>query len=153
MNYKKIALAFLSCIYILIFFNIEQYKTWLEDRILVFSSEIYDHLDRMDLEERRRFRWSNTYTDALTIKEYLDTSGIKEPLLMLPPLELVKKNLPNAIIPEPIVFYYFTGVKTILPDSRFIDKANVALVLRGNGLTIEKIENKEQLQAILNLYK
>ncbi len=154
MNYKKIVLALLSCFIVLIFFNVEIYKTWVNDRILVFyKSEIYDQTDIMELEERRRNRWSNTYTDALNIKKYLDTSGIKDPLLIMPPPEYVKKNFPKALIPEPIVFYYFAGVKTTWPESKFAEKANVAMFLSAETMAIKKIENKEQLEEVRKFYK
>lgn len=153
MNYKKIILLSFSCFFILLFFKSNSYEKWLNERILILRSEVQDHFDNMDIESRKHLRWGQSYTDGIALKKHLDSTGVKNPLLLVPDAKYITKHIPGAKIPEPIVFYYLTGIRTVLPSSKQADKATIAFVIKDQNFSLHHIARKGQLDTILNLYK
>jgi hypothetical protein len=152
MNYKKIILLSLSCFFILFFFKSNPNEKWLDERILILTSELQDHLDSMDIESRKNLRWGHAYTDGMSLKKHMDSIGVKNPLLLVPDAEYIKKHTPNAKIPEPIIFYYFTGIRTVEPSSKQARKATIALVINDKKFSLQNIAGKGQLDTILSIY-
>lgn len=71
----------------------------------------------MSVEERLEDRFKTHYTlsreIAVKLREHGDTG-----LLMVPPTSYFKLRGINYHVPEPAVFYYFTGVKTVWANSK-----------------------------------
>lgn len=153
---KRIVLAVLASLLILFFFKTEFYGNWYQLRI-TDSRERYDNeAENMDVEFRKQYRYANQYAIAKEIlrrvREAKDTNAI----ILLPPNAYVQENSPEIIrygrIPEPVVFYYFTGLKSVWTNSPEVNKANWALIIQNNDVQIVPI-NAEQRAMLLDMYK
>jgi hypothetical protein len=153
MNIKQIALTVVSIFYIVIFFKIPTNNEWVHDRVLNFLESIHDDLDKMGIEERRIARWGATYTDARTIRDFLDSIHIKKPLLLIPPKDYVDVYFKGSIIPEPLVFYYFSGLKTAFPTSKNVYSANCAIVVDNGAFGLRELTSKASIDSVLFMYK
>jgi hypothetical protein len=153
MNIRQIALTAISIFCIIIFFNLPLYNSWLHERVLTFVENIDDDLENMSIEDRRVRRWGATYTDAISIKKYLDSSHVKNQLLLIPPKEYVHAHFATAIVPEPIIFYYFAGLKTALPSSKNVYDANCALVIEHGSFGLKELMTRKSVDSVLLMYK
>jgi hypothetical protein len=63
-------------------------------------------------------------------------------------------NINYVDIPEPAVFYYFTGIKSVWANSPNVRTANWALVAsKKTGLRMADIKSNAQLDSLISLYK
>ena len=146
-----------SVIGILILFQTEFYQHWFTVYLFPADNPMMGQFDRMSLEERRQYRFGNTYQLCTFIKKTLDTTKIKnkETIILLPPNDYLKsKHVDMFHLPEPAEFYYHTGLKTVWTTSPDVENANWVILPQGNNsLTFLPIQSKEQLHAILDSFK
>lgn len=154
-NPRQFILLLISFFSVVIFFNMPGNKKWLNERVLNFTDKIHDEIDMMSLEERRVYRFGGAYNASMAVQTMIKSWNMKEePLILLPPREYVKRFGIDVNFPEPLVFYYYTGLKSVQYISKDVYKANLALVFDGSGqLNIAKIKNKDGIKEILQLYK
>jgi hypothetical protein len=136
------------------FFNIPGNKVWLNERILNFTDNIYDELDMMSLEDRRIYRLGGTYIGSVAIKKSVATIDVKAPLILLPPTDYLKSHGIDAAMPEPIVFYYYTGLQAVQATSSNVLESNIALIAsRNKMLDVVKMKNELAVKDVLKEYK
>ncbi|HWJ90073.1 MAG TPA: hypothetical protein VNR87_03130 [Flavisolibacter sp.] len=72
--------------------------------------------------------------------------------MLLPPSAYFKNKGLNYHVPEPAVFYYYTGVKTVWVNS--VDAAKADWVVSFNGIIrIDSVQNKRMIQDTIASYK
>ena len=155
MNYRQLILAAIACLIIYLFFHIPIYHKWADNRLVSFSSNFREDLDHLDLTERKLKRLGTSYELSLFIKErmklmHADSNGI----LLVPPSEVVNKYA-GTPFPEPLVFYFYTGIRSVSPQNKIEDvyRANYALLLKAGSMGIKRITGIDTLQQVLQLYK
>lgn len=152
--FSKILLTILSIFLIVIFKNIGVNKYWFEKTGNYWEAFKEQKDADATVEEIKRERWGAPYIISLMIKDYFEKNKIKNPVLLLEPNDYLKQsNVLGTGLPEPIVFYYYTGVKMVWMNSKNVQEANYIAYVRGNGLSIEPIKSQEELQQILLKYK
>lgn len=152
MSIKQFALSALSCLIVILFFNIPIHKQWLQDRILYVTYEWDAFSDNKGIEGRKKMRWGSPYQDALNLKKYLVSAKVKDPLVLIPPDTYVNVKAPRSSFPEPIVYYYYSGIRTVRPGGKDVRKANVAIFIENNAMQVKLIDQPAQLDSILTLY-
>ena len=154
---KRIILTAVAAFGILLFFNTEYYTKWKEVFLLNPNTKIEDQFDHTSVEERKEYRFGNTYSLCQYMKKTLDTTKYKKggAIVLLPPNDFLKAKGVDAFhMPEPAEFYYHIGIKTVWTTSPDVNKANWAIVLNGkNSLAFVPISTPEQLNALLETYK
>lgn len=155
MNPRQLLLLLLSLFSVLIFFNMPGNNKWLNERVLNFTDKIHDEMDMMSLEERRVYRLGAPYNASVAVQKMIKSWNMKEePIVLLPPRDYIKRFGIDVTFPEPIVFYYYTGLKSVQPTSKDVMKANLALVFDSRGgLNIAKMKNQDGLKEVLQMYK
>ena len=154
MNYRKLNLLLSSILVIIIFFSIPYYNHWLYEKI--FNQYFIDDLTGMDEGYRNLKRFGYSYSVFSDVKKVLEHQ--KNVVMLLPPNDYVlEKNVGDLVIPEPAVFYYFTGLKSISANSPEAPRANWYLLPRGPGDVIVKkkdnIQNPDSVLARFRKYK
>ena len=154
---KRIILPAIAAFVILLFFKTDFYSAWYQQKITE-SRERYDNeAENTDVEFRKQYRYANQYAIAKEIVRLVQQAKDTNAIVLLPPNAYVKENSPQVAqymrIPEPVVFYYYTGLKSVWTNSPEVNKANWALLIQNNNVQIIKIENKEQRDMLLNMYK
>lgn len=153
MNSRKLTLFVVSLISILLFFSIGNNKLWLNERIMVFNDELYDHLEHMKLEDRKMIRWSNPYAACSSINDYIKKEKIKNALVLMPPASYAPKFTQNVVMPEPVVCYLYAGLHTTTIDAKDAYKANYCVVSANGSMSFSKLEDSAAVANIIKEYK
>jgi len=151
MLFKKVNLFLYPVLVIVLFFTIPFYNQWLYGRVL--SNNFLFEIKHLDPEARKIQRYGYSYT------VYEDITGAlkhrKNVTLLLPPTNYVKaRKLTDLSMPEPAVFYYFTGIRAVWPNSREAATANWVFVVDSRGsMNLIKMELIRNQDSLINDYK
>ncbi len=152
--FKQALLFIAACAVLLIYFNVGVYNRFYDSKMAGFKDEVSAQLEHMSLPDRYVARFgSDAYLFTQYIKYYVDSPRIDNTLILLPPVEYLKAYNFNAIAPEPIIYYYFIGYKCITPQSRNVYDANYAVYLKDGYPAIIRVNGKQDINEILELYK
>lgn len=151
---KQILLTFCSIIVIVLFLGNDAYKTWFNEKVWKADLGIENQLPYMDREERLIIRLGNSYNISKNIADYIKKNNLLADslLILLPPKDYLKQNNVDYPVPEPAVFYYYTGLKSVWANSSNAEKANYAVVYMNKNLRLAPV-NKQQLDQLLVLYR
>jgi hypothetical protein len=154
---RPLVLAILSLVIIVLFFSVDLYKSWFKDRVYSPLETISEQLTYMEPHERMMARLHNSYFISYNIADYLrknkKDSGA---LILLPPNDYIKENKVDFPVPEPAVFYLYTGLKSVTANNKGVEKANFALIVQpGANLNIIELndQNRPQVLALFRKYK
>ncbi len=151
MFYKKLNLILWPVLVVVLYFTIPFYNNWLFTKVL--NNNFFYETSNMELEARNIQRFGYSYTVYKDIENML---GKKENVtLLLPSNDYVKtKKIPDFIIPEPAVFYYFTGIKSVWPNSPDAKSANwVFLVAGPRNMAVKQIALVHNQDSLLADYR
>jgi hypothetical protein len=153
-GFKAFILLVAAGISLLIFFGIEPNKLWLNQRILPYWEDFKEQKLNLDLEERKLSRYQTDYLFAKNVTGFFEKRGNADKvLLLLPPSDYFSANGLQIHVPEPAVFYYFTGLKTIWANSPEASKANWFITDKNGGLAFDSVTNKQVLQDTIAAFK
>jgi hypothetical protein len=153
-GFKAFILLVAAVISLLIFFGIEPNKLWLNQRILPYWEDFKEQKLNLDLEERKLARYQTDYLFAKNVTGFFEKRGnANKVLLLLPPSDYFVANGLQIHVPEPAVFYYMTGLKTIWANSPEATKANWVLSAKNGGLGFDSVINKQVLQDSIAAFK
>lgn len=150
MYYKQLLLAVAAVFIVIIFFNIEVYDNWYNERISEFSARIADEVDNTDYEWRRQYKWGGAYELANFCKTKMKADT--DQLLILPPQEYVKQINSQLLVPEPITLYYWTGIRAVYPTHKDAVKGKYALYIENGNVMLVKIPNAEVFEMLKKKY-
>lgn len=148
---RQFILFLASAILITGFFLLKPNRTWFRDRLIAYYGEFPRQCQTMKVEERMANRFGNYYSIskqiAAALKEFSkDTS---EDLVLLPPTAYFEKNGLHYHVPEPVVFYYFTGIRTVWANSPHAKEANWYVYVSKGEMHIRKVTSPERLLPII----
>ena len=153
-GFKAFILLVAAVISMLIFFGIEPNKLWFTERIMPYWEEYKEQKLNLDLEERKLARYQTDYLFAKNVTGFFEKRGnANKVLLLLPPSDYFVANGLQIHVPEPAVFYYMTGLKTIWANSPEAGKANWFITAKNGGLGFDSVINKQVLQDTIAAFK
>jgi hypothetical protein len=153
---KKIKLTLLSLVAIAFIFSVPFNNEWLNTKIFNDHFSISDQAEHLGVEERMEYRFGNSYLAyQAIIKTIAANANPKDVVLLLPPASYIREQKVEGGFdsPEPAVFYYFTAIKGVIWKSPEVEKANWAFVADNHRMYLRKINNKEELNSYLQIYK
>jgi hypothetical protein len=151
---KQLILMLCGIVVIVFFFLLKPNKEWLNDRVLLYWQDFLVQRKKPDLEYRRVIRFEGYYTYSKQIADSLiGQSHKKDMLLLLPPTNYFKKYGIDYHVPEPSVFYYFTGIKTVWANSSNAADANWYLRVKNGKIIVERVADKKSLQDTITVFK
>ena len=157
MLHKRVILFFISVATVLLLYLVPVYKSWIYHRILVpdANGNFFSQIHHLDPEERKEMRYGHPYIFYKSLVQQFNENGILNVFLLLPPNEyLTLMKVKDMMIPEPGVFYYYTGINSVNINSPDVRQANWALAVVDTGnVRMTRIKSPEQLDAYLKLYK
>lgn len=153
-GFKAFVLLVAAVFIMLVFFGIEPNKRWFDQRILPYWEDFKEQKLNLDLEERKLARYQTDYLFAKNVTGFFEKRGNADKvLLLLPPSDYFNANGLQIHVPEPAVFYYFTGLKTIWANSPEAIKANWYITAKNGGLAFDSVTNKQALQDTIAAFK
>ena len=151
MNYKKLNLFLYPILAIVLFFTIPFNNNWLYKKIL--NNNFLVEIEHMDIESRNIIRFGYSYT------VYEDISNIiphkVNSVVLLPPNEYIKARQVNDLtMPEPALFYYFTGIRSVGAGDPDVKQANWVMTVDGPGkMAVNKMEVIQYPDSLIAEYK
>jgi hypothetical protein len=143
----------LSILIIVLFFSVTWYKEWFNKRIMTPLADFNEQLMYMEPRERLEMRHGHSYVVSNNIAKFLKAQKLeKEALVLLPPKEYIKEVKAEFPVPEPVVFYYYTGIKAVWANSKDVEKANYVVLYQNNNLQLVAV-NKDQLREVLKMFR
>jgi hypothetical protein len=157
-GFKAFLLLAISVIALFIFFGLEPNKLWFNERILGYWDDFKEQKLNLDIEERKLARYQTDYLFAKNVTGFFEKrGGADKALVLLPSSDYFNAHGLQIHVPEPAVFYYFTGLKTIWANSPEASKATWYITAKnGGGLAFDSVVNKQALLdtiAAFNKYK
>jgi hypothetical protein len=93
----------------------------------------------------------------MKVKEVVEKRKMPHAVILFEPNSYYRDSLHiyNAIrAPEPVVFYYYTGLEGVWTNSPDVNKANfIVRYSKTKGVTLDEIHSPQQLQQILASFK
>lgn len=156
-GFKAFILLVASVISLLIFFGLEPNKMWLDQRIMPYWEDYKEQKLNLDLEERKMARYQTDYIFAKNVAGFFEQRGVAgKTLVLVPSTDYFNAHGLQIHVPEPAVFYYFSGLKTIWANSPEATKANWYITVRNGGLQFDSVISQQALRdtiASFNKYK
>jgi hypothetical protein len=149
---KQLLLTFATLIFLTGFFLLPHNRTW-GKKLIAYSRDFNKQRKVMNEEVRLSKRFGNEYIYSKTIADKMRMNGQHDALLLMPPTSYFTKAGMQYHVPEPAVFYYFTGIKTVWAESKEAIKADVYVYVKDGQLILGKGNNKNILQDSINAFK
>jgi len=151
--FKSFLLTLFSILLIFVFSHFGTNKLFFSQKIPAYwDAFVAEKAADLSTEEIKKQRYGAQYVVSLMIKDYFEKNKIKDPVVLLEPNDYLQKTA-GFKMPEPIVFYYFTGLHALWLNSSNVEDATYMVYITQRGLRFQPITSKEQLQSILNQYK
>ncbi len=148
----RIMLASLAAICLLIYTRIGYNKTWFAKVAYYWNDFITQKDSDLTEEQIKEERWGPGYKISMQIKDLMAQRKVQHPVLLFEPNTYLEKTA-GFKMPEPIVFYYFTGIKAVWTNSRSVAEATHIVRFRKSRMYIDSIPSKEVLQQLITSYK
>lgn len=132
---KKWILLCCSAILILFWYNIPLNKKWWNLRVNTFPGQFADFTDVSD-SARLAMRLGPAYIALTGMGNFLRRERAEKVLVLLPEQSFFKRQKINFLMPEPVIFYYYTGFKAVYPTSNEAMNANYAVIYRKKKLSL-----------------
>jgi hypothetical protein len=138
-------LAAVLCIFIIIAVNFSWYRN-----LWGYWNDFKRQRSHPDPEYRKTELLGNRYTVSKAITTAL--CGEREKgrvIVLLPPTGYFRQKGLHYHVPEPTVFYYYTGLKTVWHNAKDTASITHAVEMKDGEIIIYRIKSREQLSAIL----
>ena len=144
---KKLLLTIFAVFLITIFFILPRNRTWFIKKPVSYWNDFVSQTKNIDPAHRKTERYGTSYTYSLHIKAQLKSNvNSSNALILIPSTDYFKHYGLDYHVPEPIVFYYFTGLKTVWPNSKEAIKANWYATIREGKIVVDSVRNINQLK-------
>ena len=136
----------MSCACLFLFFLLPKNREWFNDRVIVYFNDFRTQRYQLNLEQRKVKRWGSSYTVSMEIAGLVLKNGdLKKAIVLIPPTEYFKKRNVDYPVPEPAVFYYYTGLKSVYINSENILEANWLVTANQGHVIVIAIKDKKGL--------
>lgn len=156
MTFKKISLFLVAVLSIVLVFSIPFYNNWVKTKFDDEVNRVMEQLGHMSVEERMQTRFGSTYSLQIAVKKMLQGINGQNAVVLLPPqgyLKACKVDDPSILIPEPAVFYYFTGFKAVTSNSREVSRADWVLLVENHKMAMRHFNDQQTRDSMINLFK
>lgn len=107
-----------------------------------------------DIDVRKAERYGSAYTRSKDIALMLQKRGqTSDALILLPPASYFKAKGITYRVPEPAVFYYFTGLRSVRPDTKDTAAISHVVTVRDHMIDVKRIADRRELRGILAEYR
>jgi hypothetical protein len=152
-NVKKMILFLAGAVMIFLFFLLPPYRLWWRERVVTYWKEFLVQRKQLDIEHRKKERFEGHYTYSRQVAAFFEQKGNKQSaLVLMPSSAYFKKNGINYEVPEPGVFYLFTGLKTVLISSPNAASANWYVRVCDKKIIVDSLTNLNLVKDSTCLY-
>ena len=150
----KIVLTLLSALLLVGFLVLPKNRQWFNQTIIGYWNDFLVQKDKTGVEQRKVSRWKNSYTVSKNIALFFaGDSGRSHALILIPPSAYFTERQVKYPVPEPAVFYYYTGIRTTWINSPEALKANWMVVADKGSFKLVRVRDKKALQDSIRVFK
>ena len=151
---KELILSLIGIAAIVGFFMLPPYHEWMNERIIAYYHDFTWQKNKMGMTQRMADRFEGDYTYSKQIAAFFDKKKSKQNVLVLvPPTDYFDQHDIEYHVPEPIVFYYYTGLKTVWPNSSNANQANWYVRVNNGKIVVDSIINRQSFADTLTALK
>lgn len=142
---RQLILLSVSLIVLSAFFLLPENKAW-ADKVISYWKEFPKQQKEQGKEARLIKRFGDDYTFSVLIAEKMKKNGQQNALVLMPPTNYFTKAGLKYHVPEPAVFYYFTGIKTVWANSSQAINADWYIRVNEGKLLLNRGTDKASLK-------
>jgi hypothetical protein len=150
---KQILLLALAFVLLVGYISIGYTREWFRAKVLSSWGEFRGQKNKLSLEERLTTRFGNNYTMSKMLADFLKKRGQGKTLVLMPPNDYLAQNKILYKVPEPAIFYYFTGLKTVWASSEEAHKANWYVSTANGQMLVDSVTSQKQLDSVINKFR
>ena len=151
---KSIILTIAVIAILFLFFLLPRNREWFQERVVGYWKDFKHQKNQLGLEQRKIRRWERSYTLSKRIADFIaQQQDMKKALVLLPPASYFKEKDVRYSVPEPAVFYYYTGLKTVWVHSADTLQVNWMVIAKNGDLEIIRVTDKKALSDSLTKFK
>lgn len=141
---KQLILLLAGALALAIFYFLPGNKIWLREQVWPYWTDIPRQRTRLDPEYRKNYRYGSAYIQSRKITAFFERRGIQRQVLVLVPGTRYFTNRKfDYEVPEPSVFYYFTGLKTVRPADANAADAGWWVHLQNGQLVMDSVSDRK----------
>jgi hypothetical protein len=149
---KDFLLTLTACLLVFLVIKAGYYGEWFNEKPRQYWFDFLKERDNpRDEVAIKKVRYGISYTISMKVKEVVEKKKMSHAVILFEPNSYYRDSLKNAIrMPEPAVFYYYTGLEGVWTNSPDVNKANfIVRYSKAKGVTLDEIRSPQQLQQIL----
>lgn len=154
---KGFLLSIAAFVAIFLVLNLGYYHEWFQTRPVKYWTDFLKEKEDTSGELAiRSQRYGFSYTMSLKVLDVIRKKKVAHPVILFEPNSYYRESLhiyPNIRVPEPSVFYYYTGLEGVWTNSPNVNRSNYLVRITKKGATLDTIKSPQQLQEILARYK
>jgi hypothetical protein len=153
---KRISLFLFAVLAVLLLYRTPAYHKWVTGKFGGEYTGFKDDIQHLSVPERMDSRFGTTYEAQMAIVNMLHKVRAVDPVMLFPPKSYVNALKPsdgNFDVPEPAVFYYFTGIRSVDKTSQSVNAANWVLLVRDHKLMVFRIRSDRYRDSLLTVFK
>jgi len=141
-SWKQLILTAAGIVVAAVYFMLPENKEWINKRVFGYGRDFVHQKNNLDLEYRKIKRYDNAYVNSTLIASFFKKKGIDQNVLVIvPSTNYFKRYGIDYEVPEPAVFYYYTGLKTIEPFREDAKNANCFVALKNQQLFVDSFRS------------
>jgi len=143
---KQLLLSAIAIASLLLLAIMPRNREWLQQRIAVYYRDLPAEIKHPGIEHRKVSRYGKDYVYSRLVQQVLQKKAAgSSALVLMPGSGYFSHHGIEYNVPEPAVFYYLAGIKTISAGSPAASKANWFVGAGKGGLVIDRFQTDEQL--------
>lgn len=152
---KIFLLTVISFLTVILVLNTGFYKVWFVDKPMQYWADFQKQKDdTAGIQSIMAGRFGLPYTICMKVKEVLAKKKVKNAVILFEPNSYYRDSLHMQVrVPEPAVFYYYTGLRGVWTTSAEVNKANYLVRISSKGVNLDEIKSPAQLQQILTYFR
>lgn len=138
------------------YFLLPANREWLKVRIIPYLSAMPYQIRHQSIDERKKTRYGKPYEYAQQIRQLADRipgSDSGEFRVLIPGAAYLQARGIAVAMPDPVTFYYFTGLRTVTPSNPQAVKSTWYLHVERNEMRLYPFQSDRQRMDTLLRYK
>ena len=151
---NSVVLTFASLLLLLWFLFLPKNHEWFNQRIIGYWNDFRVQKDNLGIEHRKVKRWGSDFTISKQISVFFSKTHNRDNILVLiPPSAYFAERDINYHVPEPAVFFYYTGIKTTWINSQEALEANWMVTANHGVLNFIQVKNEKMVSDSIAAFK
>ena len=151
---KKMILLFAAALLLASFFLLPYNNNWLRGHLVRYWTNFPTQRSKLAEEQRLEARFGTYYTCSRQIAKAVEIAGgKKDVLIVIPPTTYFKERHIDYHVPEPAVFYYFTGYRITWPENRDAEKATWYVRAEQSRIIVDSVGGLTHFADTLALFR